>query len=95
VGLDAMELLFVRNVNVTENNRDKILKSKLENDVDFRLEDTGKGTQFGTLEELVSLCKEFSTCKLCIDFAHIHARGNGALKTYKDFIRILSMCPMN
>lgn len=33
IGLDALELLFVRNVNVTENNRDKILKSKLENDI--------------------------------------------------------------
>ncbi len=162
IGLDALELLFVRNVNVTENNRDKILKSKLENDiylsahgshyinlnsdeiikqeasleriikaseglqkvngrslifhpgyylnnsksetystiknnliklpyngVDYRLETTGKGTQFGTLEELVSICKEVSTCKLCIDFAHIHARGNGVLKTYKDFAKIL------
>lgn len=162
VGLDAMELLFVRNVNVTENNRDKILKSKVDNDIylsahgshyinlnaeelykqeesieriikasegllkvkgrslifhpgyylkksksetysiirdnlyklpyngiDYRLETTGKGTQFGTLEELVSLCKEISSCKLCIDFSHIHARGNGSLKSYDDFAAIL------
>lgn len=162
IGLDAMELLFVRNVNVTDKNKDLILKAKLNNDfylsahgsyyinlnadeyerqeqsieriikameglskvkgrslifhagfylkdskeeayaaikenllklpyneVDYRLETTGKITQFGTLEELVSLCKEVSACKLCIDFSHIHARGNGSLKGYNDFANIL------
>ena len=162
LGLDAMELLFVRNVNVTAKNMEEILKSKEENDfylsahgshyinlnseekgkqneslerikaaaaglisvrgrslifhpgyymkaakteayltikenllklpsqgIDYRLETTGKETQFGTLEELVSLCKEVKTCKLCIDFSHIHARTNGSLKSYEDFKSIL------
>jgi deoxyribonuclease-4 len=162
IGLDAMELLFVRNVNVTDKNKDIILKTKLDNDfylsahgshyinlnadepekqeqsiarivrameglskvngkslifhsgfylkdskeesyntikenllklphkeVVYRLETTGKSTQFGTLEELVSLCKEVNSCKLCIDFSHIHARGNGSLKGYDDFAKIL------
>ncbi|MBL4931918.1 TIM barrel protein [Clostridium paridis] len=162
IGLDAMELLFVRNVNVTDKNRDEILKTKIENGiylsahgshyinlnadeiekqeqsvdriikamegllkvkgrslifhpgfylkdsreeayrtikenllklpykgVDYRLETTGKPSQFGSLEELVSLCKEIEHCKLCIDFAHIHARENGSLKTYRDFANIL------
>lgn len=162
IGLDAMELLFVRNVNVTDKNKDIILKAKLENDfylsahgshyinlnadesekkeqsierikkaadglsivkgrsiifhpgyylkdskeeayntvkenliklpykgVDYKLETTGKGTQFGTLEELVSICKEVVSCKLCIDFSHIHARGNGSLKVFNDFAKIL------
>jgi deoxyribonuclease IV len=157
-----MELLFVRNVNVTDKNKDIILKTKFENDfylsahgshyinlnadeyekqeqsleriikamdglskvkgkslifhpgfylkdskqetyntikenllklpykeIEYRLETTGKGTQFGTLEELVSLCKEVRSCKLCIDFSHIHARGNGSLKGYDDFAKIL------
>ena len=161
-GLNAMELLFVRSVNVGDKNKAAILKSKLANDfylsahgsyyvnlnahdlnkqedsirrildavealskvqgrsliihpgyyltsskeetyntikenlsrlpyegVDYRLETTGKGTQFGTLEELVSLCQEISSCKLCIDFAHIHARNNGSLKGYDEFARIL------
>ena len=57
--------------------------------VNYRLETTGKGSQFGTIEELVSLCKEINTCKLCIDFAHIHARYNGELKGYNDFAEIL------
>jgi len=162
IDLDAMELLFVRFVNVTDKNKESILKAKEENDfylsvhgfyfinlnsddlekqeqsmgriekgaegllkvngrslvfhpgfymndskeetyqtikenllklpdagIDYRLETTGKGTQFGTLEELVSLCKEVSTCKLCIDFSHIHARHNGILKSYDDFARVL------
>ncbi len=163
VGLDAMELLFVRSINVTDNNKDDILEAKkvdnfylsahasyyinlnaddkvkqmqsvkrimdaaealakvggrslvlhpgyYMNDskeraysdikrnltelpdcgVDFRLETTGKGSQFGTLEELVSLCKEISSCKLCIDFSHIHGRSNGGLKKYEDFAGILN-----
>jgi len=167
IGLDAMELLFVRNVNVTDHNKDAILEAKLKEDfylsahashyinlnaddiskqmqsvkrivdavegltkimgrslvlhpgfylndskelayttirsnlmklphrgVDYRLETTGKGSQFGTLEELVSLCKELCFCKLCIDFSHIHARSNGGLKSYDDFARILK-CILN
>ena len=58
--------------------------------IDYRLETTGKGTQFGSLEEIISLCKEVKTCKPCIDFSHIHARGNGALKNFEDFDKIFS-----
>jgi deoxyribonuclease IV len=57
--------------------------------VAYRLETTGKGTQFGTVEELVALCKAVGTCRLCLDFAHIHARNNGCLKGYDDFAAIL------
>lgn len=162
IGLDAMELLFVRNVNVTDKNKHRLLETKLDNDfylsahgshfinlnsdetekqeqsmeriinameglakvegrslvfhpgyylkdskekayvtikenlmklpytgIDYRLETTGKRTQFGTLEELVSLCQEVSSCKVCVDFSHIHARGNGSLKGYDEFAKIL------
>ncbi|MHC1682837.1 MAG: TIM barrel protein [Clostridiaceae bacterium] len=164
IGLDAMELPFVRSVNVTERNKDAILEVKnkynfyisahgsyyinlnaeeeekidkskerilkgaaalslvegrslvfhpgyyLNNsseeayknirnqlsslpelDVNYRLETTGKGTQFGSYQELVAICKEVPTCKLCIDFAHIHARENGILKNYEDFAKILNL----
>ena len=162
IGLEAMELPFVRSVNVTAKNREKIIEAKEKNDfylsahgsyfinlnaeeeekteksierilkgaealksvggrslvfhpgfylkaskeealkeikknlkklpyegVDYRLETTGKGTQFGNLQELVDICKVVPSCKLCIDFSHIHARGIGALKEYKDFAEIL------
>ncbi|ABK61342.1 MULTISPECIES: TIM barrel protein [Clostridium] len=163
IGLDAMELPFVRSVNITDKNKNEVLDTKLKNDfylsahgsyfinlnadeeekieksleriikgaeglkkvqgkslifhpgfylkdskeetfetikenllrlpdlgVDYRLETTGKGTQFGSLEENVALCKAVDTCKLCIDFSHIHARYNGSLKSYDDFARILN-----
>ncbi|WP_426349409.1 TIM barrel protein [Alloiococcus sp. CFN-8] len=57
--------------------------------VNYRLETTGKATQFGSLEEIVSICREVPLCKPCIDFAHIHARDNGCLKDQDDFNRIL------
>ncbi|KYH34772.1 endonuclease 4 [Clostridium tepidiprofundi DSM 19306] len=168
IGLDSMELPFVRSVNVTNNNKDGILETKIKNDfylsahgsyyinlnadeiekqeksleriikgaealkkvegkslvfhpgfylkdskeetyntikenllklpdigVNYRLETTGKGTQFGDLEELVSLCKEVPTCKLCVDFSHIHARYNGSLKNYEDFAHILQFIKDN
>lgn len=63
--------------------------------VDYRLETTGKGTQFGSIEELVNICSEIPSCKLCIDFSHVHARGNGALKEYDDFKKILELVGEN
>ncbi|QGU95310.1 TIM barrel protein [Clostridium bovifaecis] len=162
LGLDAMELPFVRSVNITDKNKNEVLDTKIKNDfylsahgsyfinlnaeedekidkslerivngaeglkkvegkslifhpgfylkdskeetfntikenllrlpdlgIDYRLETTGKGTQFGSLEENVQLCKSVSTCKLCIDFSHLHARYNGLLKNYDDFAKIL------
>lgn len=162
IGLDAMELPFVRSVNVTSKNRDAILEEKVSREfylsahgsyyinlnaderekqeqsmeriikgasalksvegrsivfhpgfylkdspqeafetiksnldslpdmgVDYRLETTGKPTQFGSVDEILSLCSQVPTCKPCIDFSHVHARGNGILKTYDDFMAIL------
>jgi len=54
-----------------------------------RPETTGKGTQWGTLEEIVKLSKEFKTVLPCIDFAHIHARNNGMYNTYDEFSKML------
>lgn len=41
-------------------------------------ETTGKGSQFGTIEELVKLVKE-TGCGICVDFAHIYARNIGKI----------------
>lgn len=50
-------------------------------------ETTGKPSAFGGLEELYTLASEigFEKFKPTIDFAHLHARANGAMKTEKDF----------
>src|SRR3989344_2796956 len=41
-------------------------------------ETTGKGSQFGTVDELVRLSEE-TGCGMCVDFAHVYARDNGKI----------------
>lgn len=60
-----------------------------DNNIWVRPETTGKGTQWGTLEEIVKLSKEFKNVLPCIDFAHIHARNNGIYNTYDEFSKML------
>ncbi len=50
-------------------------------------ETTGKVSQFGTLEELVSLCRE-AGCLICVDFAHIYARQAGRIDYAEVFDRL-------
>jgi len=54
----------------------KISKNKW--DVILCPETTGKGKQFGDLDELIKLSKE-TGCGICIDFAHLKARYNGKI----------------
>ncbi|MFA4946079.1 MAG: TIM barrel protein [Candidatus Micrarchaeia archaeon] len=51
-------------------------------------ETTGKHSAFGSLEELLALSKA-TGCPLTIDFAHLHARSFGGLRTRADYARIL------
>ncbi len=61
---------------------------KENNNIWIRPETTGKATQWGTLEEIVKLSKEFKNILPCIDFSHIHARYNGIYNTYDEFSKI-------
>jgi deoxyribonuclease-4 len=54
----------------------------------LRPELTGKGSQFGTLDELLDLSTELAGVAPCIDFAHLHARTGGA-NSYADFAAVL------
>ena len=54
----------------------------------IRPETTGKGTQWGDLDEIVRLSKEFENVLPCIDFSHLHARTVGEYNTYDEFARI-------
>ena len=58
------------------------------NRVWVRPEVTGKATQFGTLEEVLSLSSEVEGIAPCIDFAHLHAR-TGRFNSYEEFVSIL------
>ena len=58
------------------------------NPVSIRLEVTGKGSQFGTIEELLNLSAELEGVAPCIDFSHWHAR-TGKYNSYAEFAAIL------
>lgn len=62
--------------------------SRLDIDVDLRPELTGKTSQFGSLEELVSLSKKVDSCKPCMDFSHLYARTS-KYNSYDEFCGVL------
>ncbi|WP_292487672.1 TIM barrel protein [Methanohalobium sp.] len=69
------------------------LSSKLEEDdipAVLRPETTGKGTQFGNLDEILSLSSEMEKVQPCIDFSHLHARTNGGINSFDEFKSVLS-----
>jgi deoxyribonuclease-4 len=53
----------------------------------LRPEVSGKGSQFGSLEEILELCAELEETAPCIDFAHLHARS-GRLNSYAEFAAV-------
>ncbi len=57
----------------------------------IRPETTGKLTQFGSLEETIRLSEELEMVLPVVDFAHIHARTNGAYNTYEEFREMLTL----
>lgn len=61
---------------------------KENNDIWVRPETTGKPTQWGDLEEIVALSKNFKQILPCVDFSHLHARTNGLYSTYDEFCRV-------
>lgn len=54
----------------------------------LRIEVMGKKKQFGSLEEVLSLCRELEGLYPCLDFAHIFAR-DGRINSYRDFYQVL------
>jgi deoxyribonuclease IV len=52
-------------------------------------ETMGKHTQFGKLEEILTLCQEVDRTQLVLDWSHIHARGMGLLKRVEHFRTIV------
>jgi deoxyribonuclease IV len=65
---------------------DDILKHKqtLFPDVNLGLETMGRQTQFGTLEDVLKISKEFGQYPV-VDPAHLHARSNGAVNSYEEW----------
>ncbi|MFO7732869.1 MAG: TIM barrel protein [Candidatus Aminicenantes bacterium] len=57
--------------------------------ITLRVETMGKRSQFGSLDEVLSLCREIDGLQPCLDFSHLHAR-EGKVNSYEDFHRVLS-----
>jgi len=55
----------------------------------IRPELMGKYSQFGSLDEIIQICKNTGLSP-CIDFSHLHAREQGLLKTYDEFASVFS-----
>ena len=62
--------------------------SRLDIQIELRPELTGKTSQFGSLDELISLTKSVSSCRPCMDFSHLFARTN-AYNNYQQFCEVL------
>lgn len=54
----------------------------------FAPETTGKKSQFGSLDELIEICRSFDNFAPTVDFAHMHARSGGIIKTKDDYAKI-------
>jgi deoxyribonuclease-4 len=52
------------------------------------IEIMGKRNVFGSLEEAIEVCQKVKGIAPVIDFAHIHARGNGILQNPEDFVAV-------
>ncbi|MBI5884706.1 TIM barrel protein [archaeon] len=78
----ALENVMQELEDLVERFKEKGLKIKI------GLETTGKGSQFGTVEEILELSKLKNVVPY-IDFSHVHARGNGCLKSIDDFLNVL------
>lgn len=81
------KIVFDRVVEQTKRIIEVVEKENLK--VWIRPETTGKSTQWGDLDEVINLSKEFKQVLPCVDFSHLHARSGGKYNTYEDFCNIL------
>jgi endonuclease IV len=54
------------------------------------IETTGKNDEVGSLEDVIDIVKRTHGTEPVINWAHLHARGYGALRSENDYMRILS-----
>ena len=80
----AYENVKTRILEILDEAKERGIKSKL------ALETMGRKSQFGSLDELINLCKEIRNKQLtiCIDFAHIFVRNNGKISYSEIFDKL-------
>ncbi len=70
--------------NVVESLRDMGISS-----VKIGPETSGKISQFGSLDEILTVCSEVDQTQLVIDWSHVHARDRGRLRAVADFREVV------
>lgn len=72
--------------NAVRNSLEEVLIQLKEEDnhVCLRPELMGKGSEFGSIEEIIRLCNDLGGIAPCVDFAHWHSR-DGAQNSYQEF----------
>ncbi len=56
-------------------------------------ETTGKGSQLGSLQETLEICRKVKGVQPMVDWSHLHARENGRFKTKRDFLSAIEEIP--
>ena len=77
--------------NIIKKGVDEVISALVDDEigqVKLRPEVSGKKTQFGSLDEILALCREAPHLAPCIDFAHLHARS-GSFNSYDEFALVL------
>ena len=78
----ALKLIVKHSKKLTSMLKKEKIKAKI------GIETMGKQKVFGTLDEIIEICKNVKGIIPVIDLAHIHARENGSLKKREDYERI-------
>lgn len=87
-GKDTREAAVARTEDRLKILRDYIYLNNMQ-DIMFCPETMGKLAQIGTVEEITSFCKIDPVYTPCVDFGHVNARGQGCLKTRRDYEDLL------
>ncbi len=83
---DAMELCVKAISDVVESMKAfGIVKVKL------GPETAGSSSRLGSLDEVLTLCERVDSMEPVVDWAHVHARDGGKLKTVSDFQKIVDV----
>lgn len=71
------------------------IMTSLREDIKMGVETTGKIRQLGSLEDVIDIVKRTEKTEIIINWANVHARGSGALRTEQDYINVLSKIRQN
>jgi hypothetical protein len=67
----------------------------LREDCKLGIETTGRINQLGSIEDVIDIVKRTEKTEPIINWAHIHARGSGGLRTEQDYANVLTKLRQN